>query len=119
MVKILIVDDEPVFLTSMGLVLRQEGFEVRTAGDAEEAAAAAAGWGPDVLLADWMLGDGKDGIELAESLRARHPGLRLILMTGYASPEVRRRLEESSGGRLLAKPFSPEHLISAIHEASG
>lgn len=118
MAKILVLDDEPVFLTSLALILEQEGFDVRTAGDGTEARAATADWLPDVVVADWMLRDGEDGIDVTESLRRGKPDLKLILITGYATKEVRRRLEKSAEGRLLEKPFLPEQLLALVRECT-
>jgi len=117
--KVLILDDEPVFLASLSLLLKQEGFEVETASGARGAIELAARFAPDVLIADWVLRDELDGIEVAERLSRAHPHLRLIFITGYDSAELQSRIEAFEGARSLKKPFSPEQLLAAVRACTG
>jgi two-component system OmpR family response regulator len=116
MVRVLIVDDEPVFLTALGLLLEHEGFDVRTAPGAHEAVELAASFTPDVLVIDWLLRGPADGLEVAESLRRAGQNPRLILITGYATVELRGRLATWEGATLLEKPFPPATLVAAVRK---
>lgn len=80
--RVLVVDDHPLFRDGVRTALSgAEGLEV--VGEAEDVAsahAAVAALGPDVVLMDLNLPDGS-GIDATRDLLARHPGLRVLVMT--------------------------------------
>jgi CheY-like chemotaxis protein len=55
-----------------------------------------------------------DGPMLAVELRARYPGLRVLLMSGYRPEEARGRSEP--GDRVLPKPFVADDLLHAVRD---
>jgi DNA-binding response OmpR family regulator len=119
MVKVLVIDDEPAYRDSLRLLMPCEGFEVDTAANAREAYDAAARFQPDVLVVDWMLKDHTDGLEVANSMRADHPNLRVILITGYPTASLEARIRNSPSTQFLTKPFTLSDLIDAIYAAVG
>ena len=70
---------------------------------------------PDLILSDVMMPGGKNGIQLAREVRARHAGLPVVLASGYA--ESVRRDAEAQGLTLLAKPFDIATLAEAVKRA--
>jgi DNA-binding NtrC family response regulator len=69
---------------------------------------------PEVLLTDVVLGNGMNGIDLADAARLLRPGLPIIFMSGFnAVPEAQKRIYES-GAPLLAKPSTLSQLERAI-----
>jgi CheY-like chemotaxis protein len=66
---------------------------------------------PDLVLSDVVMPGDMDGLALATHLRASHPSLRVILMTGYAE---KLNAIESEGFEVLPKPCSAEILAAAI-----
>ena len=116
----LVVDDDPDVLDGMRRTLESWGCEVRTAGSADEAVERLADetFVPDVLLCDYRLGDGANGIALAGRLRTgSRPSPAIIVITGDSS---RERLAEidASGFELLHKPVAPSALREAIASAT-
>jgi len=71
---------------------------------------------PDVLLSDVVMPGEMDGLALAQRARARFPGLRIILITGYAE-----QMEAISrqGFEVIPKPCSAEILAAAIVRQAG
>ena len=65
----------------------------------------------DVVLSDIMMPGGVSGVELAREIKARHPGLRVVLATGYPDAAAGLDLEET---RLLLKPYSLEARAEAL-----
>jgi CheY-like chemotaxis protein len=113
----LVVDDEAALRTVTRRVLAREGHAVLEAGSGAEAEAVAASHaGPiDLLVTDIVLPD-TDGRALAALLRARHPTLRVLVVSGYG----RSGPEGSDWGRdahFLAKPYTPASLAAAVREA--
>jgi DNA-binding response OmpR family regulator len=115
--KVLIVDDSVDLLGILETALRRSGHDVRAAANREEADAIARDFYPDVLVVDWNLADGMDGIELTQVLRARLPELPAILITGYPSEALKT---DAAGARIwpvLTKPLEWAELKGAIEEA--
>ena len=73
---------------------------------------------PDVLLTDLVLPD-IDGFSVARELKAdpATAGVRVILVTGYASPDLDRRAADAGIERALLKPCLPQTMLRAIRRA--
>jgi len=111
-IRILLVDDEVSVRRMAKTVLATAGYEVREAASGREAMGALDAEGPfDLLLTDVVM-PGIDGATVAERLLARAPGLKVLLMTGYASA-----LKSRFG--VLSKPFTPDALRTRVAEALG
>jgi CheY-like chemotaxis protein len=112
---ILLVEDEAFVREVTGEVLRSAGYRVLTAKDAVEATRA---WeahcgAVDLLLADVIL-PGESGRALAGRLRQENPGLKILLISGYAEQMGRR---EVGMEECLAKPFSVGVLLRSVRQA--
>jgi PAS domain S-box-containing protein len=114
--RVLIVEDEPMVRALVSHVLAGQGYDVRTASNGDEALALAEheGGTVDLLISDVVM-PGLNGVELARRLRARWPGLQVLMMTGYSDT----KLLEPGGGvadasHLLAKPFTPQDLLVRV-----
>ncbi len=115
--RVLLVEDEPMLRTLGCRALERAGHEVRTAEDAEAALEAIAdGFCPDVVVSDVTMPGEMDGIALAEALRARLPGLPVILVSGYAEGMVGEGLADR-GIRFLGKPFRMAELLEMVGAA--
>jgi CheY-like chemotaxis protein len=113
--RVLVVEDEPVVLHTLGLILKQHGYEVRGARDGKEALAIAPEFRPDTLLCDINLPD-MDGIQVAVRLKQELSHCRVILLSGeISSTEL---LDEAAGRgihfEVLAKPAEPQHLLRIL-----
>lgn len=108
---VLLVDDNADVLEATSSLLLQSGLAVRTAGSAAQALALLdGGLKPDVLLSDIVLGD-VDGVALAQQLRVRLPGMRIVLATGYSAAAVDARAQ---GFTVLQKPYDAPQMLQAI-----
>lgn len=115
---VLVVDDDKMVLTSCRRVLEAEGHQVRQAFNAETAVEAVLEGKVDLVLADVMM-PGQDGFELMKRLRRAAPGLPVILMTGYLTPQVEQRGLDAGAAAFIAKPFTPDELLEGIARAVG
>ncbi|MDE3064150.1 MAG: response regulator [Acidobacteriota bacterium] len=113
---VLLVDDDEGLRRLMSQVLSRNGYRVVEAASGEEALQLAGDFegGLDLLLSDVVMGE-MSGRDLAGALRARQPGLRVLLTSGTAQPSV---VDGLGPGRaaFLPKPFKPSGLIDAVHE---
>ncbi|HLA83826.1 MAG TPA: response regulator [Thermoguttaceae bacterium] len=118
MKRVLVVDDEPDYPQLLSIILTKEGFEVRTAGDGDEARRIAAHFLPDVLVVDWLLDGAEDGLQVADAVTHLNPRLQTVLITGYPSVALEQRVAQMPTVRFLTKPFTPSHLVELVRDAA-
>ena len=112
--KILIVDDDRDFLSSLRDLLEPEGYEVATASDPEGARRIAAEFRPDVALLDVKLGTA-NGIELIPVLKERLPDIACVVMTASAATENAEQAMRNGADDFLSKPINPTDLMRALN----
>jgi two-component system, cell cycle response regulator DivK len=103
---ILIVDDNPLNLKLIRVLLGAEGYNVRTCGDAEEALATLQGFRPALILMDIQL-PGIDGLELTRRLKA-DPATRdimIVALTAYAMKGDEEKARAAGCDGYLTKPI--------------
>ncbi len=117
---VLVVEDDDSVRRLACHMLRAHGFSPLEARTAEEALHVAASQASAVrlLLADVILPD-RDGRTLAEELKSRLPGLRVLLMSGYTDDVMARHGVDRQGMAFLRKPFSVTDLLEAVQRVSG
>jgi two-component system, chemotaxis family, CheB/CheR fusion protein len=113
---ILVIEDEPELRELLELLLRAEGHYVASASDAATALELVARGtvGPDLILADYNLPNGADGIEVSKSLHEKlaRP-IPVLILTGDISTEVLRNVSRHGFVR-LTKPVKLAELSLAI-----
>jgi DNA-binding NtrC family response regulator len=114
--SILVVDDEPIVLQSLGDWFRQDGYTVDVAASAKEALRLAAERQHDIALLDIKM-PGVDGLELQERLAKEVPDLTVIVMTAYASIESAVRALKAGAYDYITKPFDPDDLSHLVRRA--
>ncbi|WP_242342764.1 response regulator [Anaeromyxobacter terrae] len=113
--RVLLVDDDDDFRASVAEVLRDEGWEVTTAHDGEEALALARALDEFVLLVDYRM-PGLNGGEVFEQMRGRSPSrLPAVLMT--ASKHVADLAAHHGFRHHVGKPFSLDDLLGTLELA--
>lgn len=115
--RVLVVEDNPDGRNWLCVLLRMWGCEVQAAADGLQGLEKGLTWKPDAVVSDIGL-PRIDGFEVARRLRAdRGEGVRLIAVTGYDSPEHRRRATEVGFDAYLPKPADPEELHRVLESA--
>jgi two-component system, sensor histidine kinase len=117
---IVVIEDDPVQLMAVRMILEGWGCRVIAAPSCEKALAAVAQSGPPgLVLSDLRLRGTESGLDAVAELRRVVGGtVPAILMTGDTGPEQISATREA-GANLLHKPFGPEHLRTAIEAATG
>lgn len=112
---ILIVEDNPLNLELARDILEAQGFEVLSAGDADECFAVLAQRRPDLVLMDIQL-PGKDGLQITRDLRAdpKTRDLLIVAMTAHAMVEDARRVLEAGCDGYLTKPIQTRTLAAQV-----
>ncbi|MBA0014239.1 MAG: phosphate regulon transcriptional regulator PhoB [Nitrosospira sp.] len=112
---ILVVEDEPAIQELISYSLRQAGYVVFCAEDAEQAMSVVNEALPALVLLDWML-PGMSGVEFARVLRraARTKTIPIIMLTARAEEIDKIAGLEIGADDYITKPFSPRELIARI-----
>jgi len=118
MPQILIIDDDPLMLTSLSDVLQSSGYTVSYASSGSEAlkTAETAPHPFDLVVTDVRM-EGMDGLECIQHLNARFPKLKSVVITGYASDDAPARAMELASCDYLSKPFTAEDLLGSVARA--
>ena len=114
--SVLIVDDEPSILQSLGGLLSDEGFEIITASNGYEALKIIDKESPDLVLLDiWM--PGIDGIETLKEIKKDNPYIQVIIITGHGNIETAVKATKLGAFDLIEKPLSIDKVIVSINNA--
>ena len=117
---VLLVEDDPQVREVVRGILERAGHRALVAEGPDEARALAAQHGGriDLLLTDVVM-PRMSGPQLAETLGAQHPTMRVLFMSGYTSDMVAQRGHVGSSAAFLEKPVTPESLLRKLAELYG
>ena len=118
MKPVLIIEDEAIMRESLRDWLRDEGYEVETVEEGEEALQRIGKKEFGVAVLDLRL-PGRDGLEVLKEATARSPKLRGIIITAYPSVETAVEAMKIGAVDYIVKPFSPDALEKSIQEVLG
>lgn len=118
MKPVLIVEDEDIMRESLRDWLKDEGYEVETAEEGEEALRRIGEKDFGVAVLDLRL-PGKDGIEVLKEATARNPKLKGIIITAYPSVETAVQAMKIGAVDYVVKPFAPDALEKSIKAVLG
>jgi len=114
--SILIVDDEPSILQSLGGLLSDEGFDVLKASNGYQALKVIDLESPDLVLLDiWM--PGIDGIETLKEIKKDNPFIPVVIITGHGTIETAVKAIKLGAFDLIEKPLSIDKIIVTINNA--
>jgi DNA-binding NtrC family response regulator len=114
--KLLIVDDELSVRDSLGKWFHEEGYEVTTVENANDALTRLAEQRWDAALVDIKM-HGTDGIELQRRMHEVDPELMVIIMTGYASVETAVAALKNGAYDYVTKPLDPDEIAHLVKNA--
>ena len=114
--KVLLVDDEEDFLSTLAERLEARGLKVSTATSGEDAVTSAEKQDYDLIVLDLSM-PGIDGLETLKRIKAKQPDAEIIMLTGQGS--IRTGIEAMKLGAedFLQKPVDISELMDKISEA--
>ena len=114
--KVLVIDDDPEAADHLDALVRDWGYEARTATTGHAASLASREWHPHLAFVDLHLPD-IDGIDLLRTLRVESPGLEAVIVSGDA--QLRAAVTAAASGALcfLEKPVSAVTLRCILAQA--
>lgn len=114
--RVLLVDDEERFRTTMGKLLRKRGFAVEEAGSGHEALVRIQQGDVDVVILDVKM-PGMDGIETLREIKKAFPLVEVIMLTGHATVETAIEGMRLGAFDYLMKPCDIDELVAKVQEA--
>jgi len=112
---VLAIEDDESALDSFRLILEAD-YELLTATSATEALEILQSRSVDAVLLDLLL-PGMDGLQILGELKAQHPGLDVIIISGLAQAQVVVAAMKVGAFEYLTKPFAEEDLLGLVSEA--
>jgi two-component system, NtrC family, response regulator HydG len=113
--RILVVDDDRQMVRTLCDILSLHGWAAEGAFSGERAVEAVGRDAYDAVLMDIKM-TGMDGVEALRAMKKARPGVRVLLMTAYASNELLERAVEEGALEILTKPVSLPLLTSRLEE---
>lgn len=119
--KVLVVDDSWTDLTLMASPLRENGFEVITAVDGEEAVEKAMQEQPQCILLDIVLPNKQSGFQVCRKLKSMEQTYHIpIILVSIKNTELDVKWGMQQGANMyIFKPFTREELLSSVRSLTG
>lgn len=114
--RVLVIDDEPIIRKSYERLLAPEGFHVTSAESGQEGLDILGRESFGVVLLDFKMPD-IDGMDVLKEIRAKWPEIKVIIITGYSTPETADEAMKLGALDHINKPFIPDLLIEAVKKA--
>jgi CheY-like chemotaxis protein len=112
--RVLVVDDDPTFSSMLADALEDEGFDVvAVAKDGLHGVTLAREAAPDAIVLDMRM-PALDGIAAARQIRTFNPTVRLILLSAYDDPTLKREAATVGAARYLVKGCRLSDLVAAL-----
>ena len=115
---ILIVDDEADIRILTAGILEDEGYQTRAANDSVSALGAVEARQPSLVLLDiWLEGSPSDGMEVLAQIRASHPAVPVVMISGHGNIETAVSAINIGASDFIEKPFTADRLILVVKRA--
>jgi len=115
-IKVLLVDDEVEFVTTLAERLRLRELKVDTVFDGTQALAFITKTEPDVIVLDLKM-PGLHGIDVLREIKKTRPKIQVIILTGHGTDEDEAVARKLGGFDFLRKPAEIDLLVRKIKEA--
>lgn len=117
--SILIIDDDAAVARALSLILTRAGYRVRSETSGRRGVQLLDEGGIDLVLTDIIMPD-LDGIEAIRRIRAYHPGLRIVAMSGGGridKADFLQMAQALGADGVIEKPVRREHLLEIVDRA--
>jgi DNA-binding response OmpR family regulator len=114
--RILVIDDNAEVRLTVKHLLAAQGFEMRTATNGAEGILAAQTFKPDLVITDIIMPE-MGGMETIQRIKAAHPGVRIIAMSGggrLGREDLLEMARHLGADFALVKPFNPGELSATV-----
>lgn len=112
--KILLIEDNRLLRWWMTRSLTREGYLVVAPPTVDEGLRLGTAYPFDILVSDWRLPDGHDGLEVLTAVRQVFPQIASILISAEADSELTERALDAGFDRVMRKPLEVSEIVGAI-----
>lgn len=116
MPRLLIIEDDAAYCQMLQRFLTKKGFEAEACYNYDSAREKLEAASFDLILSDLRL-PGKDGLEILEEIKGKHPDTRVVIMTGYAQVNSAVSAMKLGAVDYISKPFTPEQMLEVLTKA--
>jgi DNA-binding NtrC family response regulator len=110
---VLVVDDEISVADALGMILRDNGYDVAVALTGRDALSKANSRRFDVTITDLRLPD-MSGLDVLSYIKKKDPAGLVIIITAHSTPEANAELKSLGAYEVLSKPFHPSDVLTLI-----
>lgn len=118
MARILIVDDELQMRDITSQILKNEGHEIDTAADADDAIFKIKNNKYDFLLVDLVLPGKMNGLDIIKKVRKIFPHMYILAYSGFSGSDITEKVIRAGADNFIAKPFKRQELVNMINHFS-
>jgi len=117
-IDVLVVDDEEDIRDLIGGLLEDEGYNARLAADSDETLRAIQERLPALVILDiWLQGSRLDGLEVLDQIKAQHPDLPVVVISGHGTIETAVSAIKRGAYDFVEKPFKADRLVLLVQRA--
>jgi FixJ family two-component response regulator len=113
--NIVVVDDEKIILTAVTRVLSKSGHDIHAFSSCEEVLENVQSLNPGFIFLDVKM-PGYSGLDLLKEIRSKGINAKVVMMSGYTTPEIIEAAKELGVLTFLKKPFDNIHDVLKIVE---
>ena len=110
--NILLVEDDPALRMVMREVLKDE-FDIDEADNGDDGIDKGLSELNDLIILDYHLPK-KDGLQVIEAIKAAHPDVPVIVLTGFLNPQSEAQFNELGASKIFPKPFNYRNLLETV-----
>ncbi|WP_458096879.1 nitrogen assimilation response regulator NtrX [Roseomonas sp. WA12] len=115
---ILIVDDEPDIRALLDGILSDEGYEIRQAGNSDQALAAFRQKRPNLVILDiWLQNSRLDGLGILDAIHREEPRVPVVMISGHGTIETAVQAIQQGAYDFIEKPFKSDRLLLIVARA--
>ncbi|MBD5781416.1 response regulator [Pelagicoccus sp. NFK12] len=110
--NVLLVEDDPALRMVMREVLKDE-FDVDEADNGDDGIHKGLSESNDLIILDYHLPK-KDGLQVIEAVKAAHPNVPVIVLTGFLNPDSEAQFNQLGANKIFPKPFNYRALLEVV-----
>jgi DNA-binding NtrC family response regulator len=114
--RLMVVDDEPIVCKRLKQILEKAGYEVAVFNDGENAIQELDRLPYDIIVTDLKM-EGVDGMKILETAREKNPGVKVIMITGFAEMETAKEAFKKGVFDFVSKPVEVQTIKQVVSRA--
>lgn len=116
--SILIVDDEKDIRELIGDILKDEGYQIRLAGNSDDCMAEINAEPPHLMILDiWLKDSRMDGIDILKTVKRDNPDVPVVIISGHGNIEIAVAAIKQGAYDFIEKPFNIDQLMVVVARA--